>query len=191
MKAQLFTEFFFIRIIIDVLAVVALVRFVYLPIYHKKDFYFAFFILNFLVFVITFLLNKTSAFSGVGTAFGLLAFFTLLRLRTETISMKDTTYLFIVLTLGLINATMTGPYYELITLNVIIVGLSFTLDKEWLSKSLQTREMELDSLEYIIPEKIQLLIESLRTRTGLDIQRIKIESVDLVKGRATIKIYHY
>ena len=51
--------------------------------------------------------------------------------------------------------------------------------------------MELDSLEYIIPEKIQLLIESLRTRTGLDIQRIKIESVDLVKGRATIKIYHY
>jgi hypothetical protein len=105
--------------------------------------------------------------------------------------MKDTTYLFIVLTLGLINATMTGPYYELITLNVIIVGLSFALDKEWLSKSIQTREMELDSLEHIIPEKMQPLIESLRTRTGLDIQRIKIESVDLVKGRATIKVYHY
>lgn len=190
-RPQLFTPFFYTRLIINTIFVVILVMLVYLPIHRKKDYFFTFIVLNFLVFIITFLINKTSAFSSMGTAFGLLAFFSLLRLRTDTISMKDMTYLFIVLTLGLVNATMSGPYHELITLNVVIVGIAYGLDKEWLSKSIHMREMKLDSLEFIVPQQSEKLLADLRAKTGLEIQRIKVISVDLVKKRAVIQVYYY
>ena len=191
MKAELFTLYFLIRFVINAVAIITLVRFVYFPIYHKRDFNFTFLLLNFIVFVMTFLLDKTGAFGSVGTAFGLLAAFSLLRLRTETISIKDMTYLFIIMTLGLINATMKGPYYELIVLNVTIVGLAFALDGDFLTKSLQIKTVELDTLENIHPDKQPLLIADLRHRTGLDIKKVNIDYIDFGKNRAYIKIYFY
>lgn len=190
-RPQLFTTFFYTRLITNTVSVFLLVMLVYLPLHRKKDYFFTFIVLNFLVFIITFLINKTSAFSGIGTAFGLLAFFSLLRLRTDTISMKDMTYLFVVLTLGLVNATMSGPFYELITLDVVIVGITYGLDKEWLSKSIHMRELQVDSLEFIMPQDTQKLIADLRVRTGLEIQRVHVQSVDLVKKRAVLQVYYY
>ncbi len=189
-RPELFTAFFAIRFLVNAIAVILLVRFVYYPIHKKKEFYFSFFVLNFLVFVLTFLMNMTNAFSGFGTAIGLLAAFTLLRLRTETISIKDMTYLFIVLTVALINATMSGPYYELISLNLVIIGLVYSLDSDWISKSLKTKIVELDSLDNIKPEREEALLTDLRTRTGLDVKKVDVDSIDLARGRASIKIYY-
>lgn len=189
-KPQLFTFTFLVRFIVDAVAVVVLVRFVYFPINHKKEFYFTFFLLNALVFMVIFLVNIGTTFATT-TGFGLIAIFTLLRFRTETISMKDMTYLVIVLVLGTINATATGPTYEMIAVNVFIIALTFSLDKEWLSKGIHSREMELGSLEHIIPQDMDKLVADLRVRTGLDVQRVKIESVDLVRGRALVKLYYY
>ncbi len=189
-KPQLFTLRFLVRLAVNAVAVIVLVRFVYFPINHKKEFYFTFFLLNALVFVVIFLVNIGTTFATT-TGFGLIAIFTLLRFRTETISMKDMTYLVIVLVLGTINATATGPTYEMIAVNVFIIGLTYSLDKEWLSKSIHSREMELNSLEHIMPQSMDKLIADLRVRTGLDVQRVKIESVDLVKGRAMVRIYYY
>jgi hypothetical protein len=190
-RPQLFTSEFYTRLLTNIVSVVILVMAVYLPIHRKKDYFFTFLIMNFLVFIITFLINKTSAFSGMGTALGLLAFFSLLRLRTETITMKDMTYLFVVLTIGLVNATMSGPLYEMIALDVVIVGITYGLDKEWLSKSIHIREIRVDSLENIVPQQTDKLLADLRSKTGLEIQRVKIQSVDLVKRRALLHIYHY
>lgn len=189
-KPELFTYFFVVRFLVNAVAVTILVRLVYYPIHKKKDFYFTFFLLNFLVFVLTFLLNNTNAFSGFGAAIGLLAAFTLLRLRTETISIKDMTYLFVVLTVGLINATMSGPYYELITLNLSIICFAYLLDSDWISKSLKEKAIELDTLDNIKPEKEEVLLADLRERTGLDIRKIEVDSIDLARGRASIKVYY-
>ncbi|MBL7863409.1 MAG: DUF4956 domain-containing protein [Cyclobacteriaceae bacterium] len=188
-RPQLFTQFFFTRIMINTIAVILLVRYVYYPMNRKKEFYFTFFLLNFLVFVLVFLLNKSTSM-GTYSAVGLLAVFTFLRLRTETIGMKDMTYLFVVLTLATINATMTGPYYELISLNVFIVLMTFSLDKEWLSRTIHVRTMELNSLDNIIPEKMDQLKSDLLTRTGLNIQRVEIDSVDLVRSRAVVRVFY-
>lgn len=189
-RPLLFTQLFFERLGINMISMFILVVLVYLPIHHKKDFFFLFFILNFLVFIIMYLIQKMSSFE-FGAGLGLVAFFSLLRLRTDLISMKDMTYLFVVLTIGLVNAVMTGPYYELITLNATIVVLTYGLDKDWLSKSIHMREMQVDSLENIVPQQTDKLIADLRVRTGLEIQRVHIQSVDLVKKRATLVIYYY
>jgi hypothetical protein len=189
-RPLLFTHHFFERLGINMIAMFILVVLVYLPIHRKKEFFFLFFILNFLVFIIMYLMLKMSSFE-FGAGLGLVAFFSLLRLRTDTISMKDMTYLFVVLTIGLINAVMTGPYYELITLNVTVIALTFGLDKDWLSKSIHIRELQVDSLDYIMPQQTDKLIADLQVRTGLEIQRVHIQSVDLVKKRAVLQVYYY
>lgn len=190
-RPQLFVPTFYVRLLIDLVTVFVLVMFVYLPIHRKKDYFFMFLVLNFLVFIITFLLSKSSAFGSLGMGFGLMAFFGLLRLRTDTIAMKDITYLFIVLTIALVNSSLSAPDLELIALNVAIVLFTYGLDKDWLSKSIHSREITLDNLEHVVPEANDKLIESLRSRTGLEIQRVKVKSVDLVKQRAVLDIYYY
>lgn len=190
-RSLLFKDIFYIRFLINTVSVLILVMLVYLPIHRKKDYFFTFLVLNFLVFIITYLVSRTSAFSGVGAGLGLLAFFTLLRLRTATISMKDMTYLFIVLTIAIVNASMSAPDVEIIALNVAIIVLTFALDKEWLSKSIHSREMTLDSLENVVPEQMNKLVADLKSKTGLDIQRVKVISVDMVKHRAVVEIFHY
>lgn len=189
-KPLLFKSDFYKRLIINTLSVFIMVMLVYLPIHRKKDYFFTFLILNFLIFIITYLISYTTAFTGFA-GIGLLAFFSLLRLRTDTISMKDMTYLFVVVTLGLVNAILVGPTYELITLDVVIIALTYFLDKDWLTKSIHVREMKLNSLSYVVPEESEKLLNDLRLKTGLDIQRIKIISVDMVKGRADVQIFYY
>jgi len=81
------------RLLIDIISVFALVRFIYYPIYKYRDLFFTFFIFNIIIFLISFLLNKVEL--SMGAAFGLFAVFSILRYRTEDISIKDMTFLFL------------------------------------------------------------------------------------------------
>ncbi|MDP1801898.1 MAG: DUF4956 domain-containing protein, partial [Bacteroidota bacterium] len=92
----------FFRLAIDLVSVIILIRFVYFPVYKKREFYLTFFIFNIVIFLLSFLLNKVDL--SLGAAFGLFAVFSMLRYRTENISIKDMTYLFLVIAIGLINA---------------------------------------------------------------------------------------
>ena len=191
MKIQpLFTEYFLLRLLINTISMVILIRFIYYHIYYKRDFFFTFFLINFVVFLLAFMLEKTSAFSSISTAFGLLAAFSLLRFRTETISTKDMTYLFIIMTFGLINSIMNGTYVEIIGLNALIIVAVYIVDGNILMRNQKTKMVEYDGLENIQPEKHPLLIKNLCQRTGLNIQRISIEHIDLVKNKVEIKIYY-
>src|SRR5262245_54746510 len=101
---------FFLRLCIDLVSMFMLVRFIYFPALNGREYFFTFFIFNLLIFLITFLLNKVEM--SMGAAFGLFAVFTMLRYRTEGISIKDMTYLFLVIAIGLINAVTKGSWDE-------------------------------------------------------------------------------
>jgi len=190
----LFNEIFLIRVLINTGAMIILIRFIYYHIYRKREIFFTFFLLNFVVFILAFMLQKSSAFSSIsnaGTAFGLLAAFSLLRFRTETISTKDMTYIFIIMTIALINSIMDGQYWEIIILDALIIGAVYIVDGNWLMRNQKTKMVDYDSLENIQPGKHVLLIKDLSERTGLNIQRISIEHIDLIKSRVEIKIYYH
>ena len=195
MKIQpLFNEIFLLRLLINTAAMVILIRFIYYHIYHKKDIFFTFFLLNFVVFILAFMLQKSTAFgsiSNAGTAFGLLAAFSLLRFRTETISAKDMTYIFIIMTIALINSIMDGQYWEIVILNTLIIVAVYVVDGNWIMRNQKTKMIDYEGLENIKPDKHPLLIQDLCDRTGLDIQRISIEHIDLIKNRVEIKIYYH
>ncbi|MBX2954610.1 MAG: DUF4956 domain-containing protein [Cyclobacteriaceae bacterium] len=188
---QLFSEYFLIRLLINIVAMVILIRVIYYRTYQKRNLFFTFFLLNFIVFLLTFMLEKAKAFNSLGSAFGLLAAFSLLRFRTETLSAKDMTYLFIIMALGLINSIMRGSYPEIMMVNGLILIAVYAVDGNVLMRNQKTKTVEYEGLEFIQPEHHPKLILELRKRTGLDIQKISIERIDFTRNRVEIKMYYY
>lgn len=180
---------FFIRLGINLVSVFILIRFIYYPHYRKGEFFFTFFIFNIIIFLITFLLNKVEM--SLGAAFGLFAVFSMLRYRTEGISMKDMTYLFLVIAMGLITAIGKGNWDELGLLNAIILGFTFVLESNLFLKRELSKSVLYENIEMIKPENHPALIADLEKRTGLKINRIAVSKVNFLKDTAKVKIYYY
>jgi len=180
---------FFWRLLIDVISMIVIVRFIYFRIYRKKDYLFTFFLFNIIIFIITYLLNKVDM--SMGAAFGLFAVFSMLRYRTEGITTKDMTYLFIVIAMGLITAVSKGTYFELIIIDFILIAFTYALDGNWLLRNEMAKNIIYENIEMIKPEHHQELMDDLRKRTGLDIHRFAITRVDFLRDVANIKIYYF
>ena len=180
---------FFMRLGIDIVSMIVLVRLIYFPVHRSKEYFFTFFIFNLLIFLITFLLNKVEM--SMGAAFGLFAVFSMLRYRTEGITIKDMTYLFLVIAIGLINAVAKGSWDEFTVLNLIILGFTYVLESNLLMKKETTKIIEYDNIELIKPEKRQELLSDLEGRTGIKINRINITEVNFLRDTAVIIIYYY
>jgi hypothetical protein len=192
--ASIITLHFILRLAINLGAMVVLIRFIYQSVYKKKDLNFTFYLLNFLVFLLAYILASTKAFSSMtqlGGAFSLVAAFSLLRFRTETITAKDMTYIFIVMAMGMINGVITAGMLEIVGINALIVGFVFMVDGNLVMKNQKTKTLDYGDIENIRPEKQDLLIADLKARTGLSISRIEIEELDLKKGSARIRIFYY
>lgn len=180
---------FFIRLLIDIISMLVLVRLIYFRIYKKKDYLFTFFLFNIIIFIITYLLNKVDM--SMGAAFGLFAVFSMLRYRTEGITTKDMTYLFIVIAIGLICAVSKATYFELGVINLILIGFTYALDGNWLVRNEMIKTVQYENIDLIRPENYQLLLEDLRKRTGLNIHRASINKIDFLKDIAVVKVYYY
>jgi hypothetical protein len=180
---------FFSRLFIDLLAVTLLIRFIYFRIYRSTEFFFTFFIFNLIIFLITFLLNKVEM--SLGAAFGLFAVFSMLRYRTEGISMKDMTYLFLVIAMGLITAIGKGNWDELSLLNGIILLFTYLLESNLLVKKEGSRIIVYDNTELLKPDHHVQLKEDLEKRTGLIINRVSVTKVDFLRDTALIRIFYF
>ena len=180
---------FFIRLGMDLLSIFTLVRLVYYPVYRKRDLFFTFFIFNIIIFLITFLLNKVEM--SMGAAFGLFAVFSMLRYRTEDISLKDMTYLFLCIAIGLITAITKGGWDELLLINLIIILVTYLLEGKLLMKKEVSKLVMYDNLDLVKPEAAEALLQDLRQRTGLNIHRISVDKFDFLRDSVFIRIYYY
>lgn len=179
---------FFINLLINVSSVLFIIFLIYYPRNKKLGYIFTFILFNIVIFMLTYVLNEVKI--SMGAAFGLFAVFSMLRYRTAGISMKDMTYLFVFIALGLISAIRLD-YWELGVINGILIVTIFLLDSNWILKQETTRSIEYDNLELIKPENREALIEDLKNRTGFNIHRLVIGKVNLLKDSATIKVFFY
>jgi len=184
------------RLLIDLVSVFILIRVVYHSVYKKRDLFFTFFIFNCIIFLICFLLNKVEM--SMGAAFGLFAVFSMLRYRTEDISFKDMTYLFLVIAIGLISAVTkikdADEYYEYIFLgliNLTLILLTYLLEGKLLFKTESVKTITYENLEMIHTNKRTELIEDLKNRTGLNVHRVSVKGIDYVKNAVSLKVFYY
>ncbi|MCX6244394.1 MAG: DUF4956 domain-containing protein [Bacteroidetes bacterium] len=181
-------EKFFISLAINMAAVALIISLIYYPNYRKLDYIFTFIMFNLIIFLLTFTLKYIKL--SMGAVFGLFAVFSILRYRTAGISMKDMTYLFLFIAMGLISAIQLD-YYELAILDAVIFGVAFCLDGNLLFRQELSKTIQYENIEMIKPENSELLIEDLKKRTGLDIHRIAISRIDFLKDSARVRIYYY
>lgn len=184
-----FSYQFLMRILIDILAVSVMVRLVYFRYYKKSDLFLTFFGFNLIIFLVSYLLNKVDM--TLGAAFGLFAVFSMLRFRTEGINTKDMTYLFLVIAMGLVTAISKGSWQEMILINLVIIGLTFLIESSILIKKEAYHVIDYDNLEFLKPQNRADLMMDIQSRTGLEIHRIEIIKIDLLKDAALLHAYYY
>lgn len=180
---------FFIRLTIDFISVFILIRFIYFPVYKNRENFFTLFIFNLIIFLITFILNKSEM--SMGAAFGLFAVFSMLKYRTEGITTKEMTYLFLVIAMGLITALSKGSWLELSFINAIILIFTFVLETQVLMKKEVSKTIQYENIEMIKPEFREQLTADLENRLGIKINRIAIGKVDFLKDTAVVRIYYF
>lgn len=180
---------FFIRLSIDLVSVFILIRFLYFPVYKNRENFFTLFIFNLIIFLITFILNKSDM--SMGAAFGLFAVFSMLKYRTEGITSKDMTYLFLVIAMGLITALSKGSWLELAFINAIILLSTLALETTFLMKKEVSKTIQYENIEMIKPVHRTELTADLENRMGIKINRIAIGKIDFLKDTAVVRVYYY
>lgn len=180
---------FLLRFLVDFASVFVLIRLIYFRHYRRTDLFLTFFGFNIIIFLITYLLNKVEM--SMGAAFGLFAVFSILRYRTEGLSAKDVTYLFLCIALGLITAISKGSWDDLAIMSALILGIIALLEGDWLMKKEQTKLVTYDKIDLIVPERREELINDLKIRTGLKIHRVDIQQYDFLKDATGIMIFYF
>ena len=182
---------FLARFAFNFLIVYIIVRWLYYPVHKNKDYLFTYFLFNLIIFLLCYMMKNTQL--EIGVAFGLFAVFSVLRYRTLNVSVVDMAYLFLVISIGVINSLSNEnvSIVEVLVSNFLIILIIFVMEKVWLIKHASTKVIEYEKIENIRPENHHKLIADLKERTGLDIQRIEIGRIDFTRDVARIRIFYF
>jgi hypothetical protein len=178
-----------LRFVLNLAVIVVIVRYLYYTESRRKDYLFSYIMISAVIFLLCFLLNSVKL--QIGFALGLFAIFGIIRYRTDAISIKEMTFLFIVIGVSVINALANKKisYAELFFTNLVIIGLVWFMEKMWLVHKEGKKIIEYEKIENVKPEKEAELIADLRARTGLDITRVEIGKIDFLRDTARIRIF--
>jgi len=179
----------FVRYILNIAVTIVVVN-LYYKFSKNKDFFFTFIAFNSLIFFMVYIMAKVDI--GVGFGFGLFALFSILRYRTEAVEVKEMTYLFVVITLGVINALISDKlsYVELFSINIIIMVMTYWLERLMVQQTLTSYNIVYEKIENITPTRKQILFNDLTERTGLVIESVKIKNIDFLRDVANIQIMY-
>lgn len=178
------------RLALDLAFTAIVVRLVYYRLYRNRDYVFTYFLLNLVTFSLAYLLSRVPI--ELGFALGLFAVFGILRYRTEAIRVRDLTYLFVVIGIALLNALANGgiSLAELVLVNGVIVAAVWSLENVPSSGREMSRRVLYDRLELLGSGSSADLLEDLRKRTHLPVERYEIGDVDLLRDCADITVYY-
>lgn len=180
-----------IRLVLHLGFIFILVRLIYYPIARRKDFLFTYFLFSVSIFLMCFLLESVKL--EMGFALGLFAVFGIIRYRTDAIPIKEMTYLFIVIAMSVMNALINKKIsiVELSFANLVIIGVTFGLEKVWLLRHESQKLVTYENIELIQQGRHDELKLDLERRTGIRINRFEIGKIDFLRDVVLIKIYFY
>ncbi len=178
------------RFVFNMIVTLVLVRFLYYPHSRRKDYFFIYLIFSTVVFLVCYSLANVSL--QLGFALGLFAIFGILRYRTDTIPIKEMTYLFLMVGISVINSLTdkSVSYAELLFINLIIIAVTWYLERIWMQKNEDFMDIRYDKIELIHPSRRDELIEDIRKRTGLNVYRLSIDRVNFMRDTARIRIFY-
>ena len=176
---------------LDALVLFVLIRVIYYPIHRKKENLFTYFVFYVLIFFLCVLMNNVKLSMGFG--FGLFAVFSIIRYRTEQLSVKDMTYLFAVITLAVINALVSKKVslVELLFTNATILALVYIMEHLWLTRHEAMRQLIYERIDLIKPQNRDKLFADLQERLGIKPSRVEIGRIDLLRDTVQLRVFFF
>ncbi len=180
---------FIAHFIINLLVVGIIIQFLYYPKSKRRDYYFTFTLIGVSIFLMIFLLGSVKI--KIGFALGLFAIFGIIRYRTESVPIREMTYLFAIIAISVINAlALEISYIELAVTDLIFIITIWVLESNRWLKHISCKLILYDKIHLITPDKEHELIEDLKKRTGLEILKVEIGHVDFIRDAAFIKVFY-
>ena len=172
----------------------------------RRDYYFTFLVFSSAMLMMLYMMGNVDI--GIGLTLGLFAIFGVIRYRTETVPIREMTYMFVIIAVAAINGLSSifklvgegtaHPHYTLewanvgilVLTNLLLIVLIAILEGERIVKHTSTKLVLYDRIDLIVPERRKDLVEDLQKRLGLKIDNLEIGHVDFLKDSAYIKVYY-
>ncbi len=195
-----------IRFFVNLAVCWILVQFFYYRKSRRRDYYFTFMVFSTAMLMLLYIMGNVEV--GVGLTLGLFAIFGVIRYRTETVPIREMTYLFVIIALAAVNglapvyklvgATSAHPHYALsggtvgimVLSNALVIALVWVLESGKMLKHTSAKLVLYDRIDLIVPERREELVADLEKRIGLQVESVEVGHVDFLKDAAFIKVYY-
>lgn len=178
---------FLIRFAFNLLVCWVITRFLYYPKSHRRDYYFTYMTFSSVIFLILYQLQNLQM--EMTLALGLFAIFSMIRYRTEQLPIREMTYLFTLIGISIINGSgLTSSYTAFIVTNLLVVLLIWLLESLGFSHREANKIITYEKIELIHPDRRAELLEDLKKRTGLNIVKVQVGSINFLKDTAFLKV---
>lgn len=178
-----------LRFLFNTAAVWAITHWLYFPKSRRREYYFTFMLIGISVFFLINLLGGTHI--KIEFALGLFAIFGIIRYRTESMPVREMTYLFMIIAMSVINGLASSlGWGALAVVNLCFFLTTLLFENVKLRGSLAVKMVQYDRIELIRPDKRDELLADLKQRTGLDIVRVEVGGIDFLRDMSVIKLYY-
>jgi magnesium-transporting ATPase (P-type) len=178
-----------LRLGVNVLVLFIVIRLIYYRYSRREGYAFSFFQMGIMIFLVCILLKTVEI--QLGIALGLFAIFAITRFRSRNLSLRHMTYFFTVIGIAVINAMATFYHKArgMLLINGFIIVSLLVLEYFFHRESLNSLELTYDRLELLNPDKMADLLQDLSLRTGRQVDKVRIRSIDLKKSTAELEVY--
>jgi len=178
-----------IRFFMNLGVLFILVGLIYYKFSKKEEFLFSYILMGVMIFLICAILGSIDL--QMGLALGLFAIFAIIRFRTVQYSVKDITYVFLIIGVSVINsqANIQPPILGAVIINTSILLLTYFLELFLLKKSMNSLSVIYNKTELLKPEKRRELLKDLSRHTGQNVEKVTIQRVNVKKGNALLEVF--
>ncbi len=163
---------------------------------HRRDFYFTFMLISVAIFfLVYFMMGMDRGKATMGVGLGLFGIFSIMRYRTDTMPVREMTYLFIIVCLSVVHAMVdievlepdhVADYAKLVIIDLIVLT-AITLCERNL-KIQSTKLIQYDRPELTKPSRREELKADLEERTGLTILKIEVGGIDFLRDTVVLRV---
>lgn len=155
----------------------------------RKDYVLTYMLFGSAMFLLIFLMESVSI--QIGMTLGLFAIFGVIRYRTETVPIREMTYLFIFITVAVINGlALNISYVELIVANILLILLILMVEGRSLLRHTSAKLVIYEKINLITPDKRAEMIADLEERLGHKVDKVEVGHVDFLRDVAFVKVYY-
>ena len=163
----------------------------------RRDFYFTFMLISVAIYVLVyFMMGMDRGKATMGVGLGLFGIFSIMRYRTDTMPVREMTYLFIIVCLSVVHAmvdvsslpedAIASELGKLFVIDVIVMLTILFFEKKL--KVTASKLVQYDRIDLIKPETYEELVADLEERLGVKVIKVEVGGVDFLRDSAVLRV---